>query len=125
MSITVTATMGRIGAWLTEGQGAAVTPTPGDPNPNGGHISIPDISPNFDAPGVHGLTTLGGMVAAVVLVIAVLAILFGVLLAVFGPRLGFHGAKGLGMGGIIGGFTVGAVVAMATPGVETIYHWFA
>ncbi len=98
------------------------TPPPGTPAPK---VTIPAFTPNFDAPGVKGLTSLGGMVAAVVLVTAVLAILVGVMLAVFGPRLGFHGAKGLGMGGIVGGFAVGMVVAVATPGVETIYTWFA
>ena len=106
------------------------TPTPSptpSPTPtsaaNGLHI--PQINPDFNAPGVQGLSSLGNTIAAWVLVLAVIAILLGVVIAVAGPRFGFHGAKSVGMGGVIGGFIVGAVVAMATPGVTTVYGWFA
>ena len=87
--------------------------------------NIPAITPNFNAPGVAGMVSLGGTIAAWTLVSASICIVLGALLAVFGPRLGFQGAKAIGMGGIIGGLAVGAVVAMATPGVDTVRHWFS
>lgn len=98
------------------------TPAPNPPPPAA--ITIPPINPNFNAPGVKGLSSLGDTIAAWVLVLAVIAILLGVVIAVFGPRVGFHGAKSVGIGGVVGGFAVGGVVAMATPGVTTVYGWF-
>lgn len=111
---------------LTAGPVLAAPPTTPVPNPPapGAAITIPPINPNFNAPGVKGLSSLGDTIAAWVLVLAVIAILLGVLIAVVGPRMGFHGAKSVGIGGVVGGFIVGGVVAMATPGVTTVYGWF-
>lgn len=92
-----------------------------DPAPVGG---IPPITPDFNAPGVSGLTSLAGTISAWALVLAGIAIILGGLIAVAGPRFGFHGAKSVGMGGIIGGLALGGIVALATPGVDTVRSWF-
>lgn len=102
---------------------AARTTEPAPPAEGGG-ISIPQIDPDFNAPGVEGMTSLVNTVAAWALILAVLAILIGVILVAIGPRLKFQQAASLGMGGILGGAAVGAVVAMATPAVSTTFGWF-
>lgn len=105
----------QVGAFLAD------TTTP--PATPGG--AIPPITPDFNAPGVKGLTSLGSTIAGWALVLAGIAIILGAVIAVVGPRLGFHGAKAVGMGGIIGGFVMGGVVALATPGVDTVRSWFS
>lgn len=102
--------------------GDATTP-PATPATPGGQI--PAIVPDFNGPGVKGLTSIGGTIAGWALVLASIAVVLGVMLAVVGPRLGFQGAKAVGMGGIIGGFAMGGVVALATPGVDVVRSWFS
>lgn len=88
-------------------------------------LGIPQIEPDFNGPGIGGLASFGNQLAGWAIVLGGIAVVLGVLIAVVGPRFGFHGAKALGMGGIVGGLVIGAVVAMATPGVATVYGWFA
>lgn len=97
------------------------TPTP-TPTPK---WELPNIEPKFDGPGVAGLASFGSWLAGAVLVLAIIAIILGAGIAAIGPRLKFHGATALGMGGIIGGLAVGGIVALATPGVAEVGSWFS
>lgn len=90
-----------------------------------GALGMPQIKPDFTGPGIGGLTTFGSQLAGWALVLGAIAVVLGIIIVIIGPRFGFHGAKALGMGGVVGGFGIGAVVAMATPGVQTVYGWFS
>lgn len=94
------------------------------PAPPAGGLVIPPITPDFTSPGVQGMSSMVNTLAAWGLVAAVLAIVLGVIIAAVGPRFQFQQAKSVGMGGIIGGAAVGAVIAMSTTAVETTYGWF-
>lgn len=112
--------------WANLALADLVAPTPTtDPNPDGANITIPAMVPTFDGPGVRQMATVGANLAGGVLIAAVIVIILSAGILIIGPRLSFHGAKALGVGGIIGGFFVGGIVALATPGVQTAYHWFS
>ena len=104
-------------------------PTPTKPPPatsapaaNG---QIPPLNPDMNAPGMAGLLHTSDYLAAYVLWACVIAILIGALMVALGPRLGFHSAKSIGMGGVIGGVGLAAVVSLSTTAVNTsvkIFH---
>lgn len=100
---------------------AAQPSVPPAPGPG---LQIPPITPDFNAPGVQGMSSFVNSLAAWGLILAVAAIIIGVILVAIGPRLKFQQASSLGMGGILGGAAVGGVIAMATPAVQTTYGWF-
>lgn len=97
---------------------AAVVPS------GGGAWQIPKIVPDFSGPGIAGMTSLGDWMAGIALVSAGIVIILGAMIAALGPRMGFMHAKALGMGGILGGLSVGALVALATPAVGIVGGWF-
>jgi hypothetical protein len=82
------------------------------------------ITPDFTGPGVAGVTSMGNWLAAIALVSAVVAIILGATVAIVGPLLGFHHARSVGVGGVIGGLAVGIAVASATSAVTTVGGWF-
>lgn len=104
----------------------AAGPTTPPPAPAaGGGLNLPPIIPDMkNTPGIGGMQQAANSLAAYVIVGGIIAILLGALMVVLAPRLGFSQAKALGMGGIIGGFAVGGIVALSTTGVDTIYGWF-
>lgn len=93
--------------------------------PGGGAWQIPKIVPDFSGPGIAGMTSLGGWIAAIALVSSGIVLILGVLIAAFGPRLGFMHAKAVGMGGVLGSLAIGIGVALATDAPATVGGWFA
>ncbi|PRZ34809.1 hypothetical protein CLV47_12341 [Antricoccus suffuscus] len=88
---------------------------------------VPPLDPTQgkDAPGLTGLAKLMNNLAVYALYIAVISVILGIVIAVAGPRIGFHHAKALGVGGVVGGFVIGIVVALSRTTVLSGYDWFA
>ncbi len=104
---------------------ATTPPAPATSGVAPGVSLIPDLHPDMNAPGMSGLWSFADYLAAYTLGACVLAILLGLLMVALGPRLGFHGAKAIGMGGIIGGVLIGGMVALTTDAVNLTYQKFS
>ncbi|MET3803962.1 hypothetical protein ABIB25_000948 [Nakamurella sp. UYEF19] len=117
-------TLARILPGTALAAGTTTPPPPPATTPAKG-LNIPAVVPDFNSPGVAGMQHATNTLAAYTIVAGVAAIIIGGLMVVLGPRLSFSQAKAMGMGGIIGGFTIGGLVALSTTGVSTIYGWFA
>lgn len=89
-----------------------------------GKWNIPKIVPDFSGPGIQGVSSIGDWIAGFALVSAGIVMVLGVLIAAVGPRLSFIHSKALGVGGILGGLAIGAVVSLSTDAVGTVGGWF-
>lgn len=107
------------------GTSVATTPRATTPAPTtvattgGGGGVMPPLTPDMNAPGMAGLLRTSDYLAAYLLWACVVAILLGALMVALGPRLGFHAAKSMGMGGIIGGVALAAIISLSTTAVNT------
>ncbi|MEU7524716.1 hypothetical protein AB0A74_03190 [Saccharothrix sp. NPDC042600] len=91
----------------------------------GGPFDPIDIQDGRNAPGLQALESMVNSIAAYVLIGGLAAIVIGIGIAVVGPRLGFQHARGIGIGGVVGGVFLGAVVGMASILVNFTYSVFS
>ncbi|CCH29302.1 hypothetical protein ABZ816_35620 [Actinosynnema sp. NPDC047251] len=91
----------------------------------GGPVAPIDIEDGRNAPGLEAMESLVNSIAMYVLVGGLAAVVIGIGIAVVGPRLGFQHARGVGIGGVVGGVFLGAVVGLASILVNFMYSVFS
>ncbi|GAA3848883.1 hypothetical protein GCM10022243_13650 [Saccharothrix violaceirubra] len=84
-----------------------------------------DITEGRNAPGLAAFESMVNSIAMYVLIGGLAAVVIGVGIAVVGPRLGFQHARGVGIGGVVGGVFLGAVVGLASVMINFAYSMFA
>lgn len=94
------------------------------PTPDGPLNPI-DIQDGRNAPGLAGIESLINSIAVYTLLGGLAAVLLGAAIAVVGPRLGFQHARSVGIGGIVGGFALGALVGVSWILINFMYAMFS
>ncbi|WP_433264892.1 hypothetical protein ACQPZF_36395 [Actinosynnema sp. CS-041913] len=93
--------------------------------PPDGPLAPIDIEDGRNAPGLDAMESLVNSIAMYVLVGGLAAVVIGIGIAVVGPRLGFQHARAIGIGGVVGGVFLGAVVGAAAMLVNFTYSVFS
>jgi hypothetical protein len=93
--------------------------------PPGGPLNPINIQDGRNAPGLAGLESLLNSIAVYVLLGGLAAVLLGVGLAAVGPRFGFQHARSIGIGGVVGGVALGAVVGISWALINFMYAMFS
>jgi hypothetical protein len=93
--------------------------------PPTGPLAPIDITEGRNAPGLASIESLVNTIAAYALLSGLAAVILGVSWAVIGPRLGFQNSRSVGLGGVVGGFALGAVVGVSWVGINFMYAVFS